>query len=183
MRARLLVVFAALLLPVVVAAPTSAGSRGGPCSGFSKGTDIAMLDSCFQGVAHFVPARSTITVTNQGQTTHNLTSFEGGFTSPALQPGERYRFEVDRPGVYEYFCTLHGSSTGAGMAGVLVVEDEASLAVARIDAGKLATAGSMATTTTASQPGSAWGWVALGALLLAGAALCVSLALIRPRQT
>ena len=72
------------------------------------------------------------------------------------------------------------------MAGVLIVEDEASLAAARSDAGPLTPAAPTSATTTAataSGPGAAWGWVALGALLLAGAALCVSLAVIRPRRS
>jgi hypothetical protein len=69
------------------------------------------------------------------------------------------------------------------MAGVLVVEDGASLAAAKSDAPDASPAASTTTATTVEPAGSAWGWVALGALLLAGAALCVSLAVIRPRQT
>jgi plastocyanin len=180
MRARLLALFAVVLLPVVVAGAAGAGGGGhGLCSGFSKGTEIAVRDSCFQSVAHVVPAGSTITVTNQGQLNHNLIAVDGGFGIKELLPGKQSEFEVDRPGVYEYYCGLHGSPTGGGMAGVLIVEENASLAAARADDGTLAPEAPATATTT--QSGSAWGWVALGALLLAGAALCVSLAVIRPR--
>ena len=80
------------------------------------------------------------------------------------------------PVAVEVVCA-HGSADGAGMAGVLVVEDHASLAAARTAP---SAAGTPATTTT--QPGSAWGWVALGALLLSGAAMCVTLAMLKPRR-
>ena len=184
MRARVLALFAVLLSPVVVAGAAGAGGGGhGLCSAFAKGTEIAMRDSCFQGVAHLVPAGSTITVTNQGQMTHNLVAVDGGFGIKGLLPGEQFAFEVERPGVYEYYCALHGSPTGAGMAGVLVVGDRASFAAAPTDTGTLASAAPTIASTTTKGPGSAWGWVALGALLLSGAALCVSLAVIRPRQT
>ncbi len=184
MRARVLALFAVLVFPVVAAVPAGAGGGGGgSCAGFSKGSEIAMRDYCFQGVAH-IAQPGTITVTNQGQQLHNIVAVDGSFGIKGLSPGGRYEFTVDRPGAYEYYCTFHGSATGAGMAGVLVVEEGASLATARTKGGDLVSsaAAAPAPAILAKQPGAAWGWVALGALLLAGAALCVSLAVIRPRR-
>ena len=184
MRARVLALFAVLVFPIVAAGAAGAGGGGGgPCSGVSRGSEIKIRDLCFQGIAHVATAGSTITVTNEGQMAHNIHAADGAFASPSLSTGDRYQFTVGRPGVYEYYCTFHSGGSGSGMAGVLVVEDAASLAAARSDAGDLTPAVSSAATTTANRPGSAWGWVALGALLLAGAALCVSLAVVRPRRT
>src|SRR5262245_19133770 len=186
MRARVLALFAALVLPLVMstAAPAGAGGGGhGLCNVLSKGSEIAMRDLCFQGAAHVMAAGSPITVTNEGQISHDIVSVDPMFRSKTLLPGGRFQFTVDQPGVYEYYCSFHGTAGGAGMAGVLVVEENASLAAARTDDGTLAPAAATQTSAAARQPGSAWGWVALGALLLAGAALCVSLAVIRPRQT
>jgi hypothetical protein len=154
----------------------------------SRSTELTIRDFCFDGVAAVVPVGSTITVTNEGQTTHNIVSVDRRFSSPDLFHGDRYQFTVDAPGVYAYYCSFHGTAEGRGMAGVLVVEDGASLAAARSDTGNVVAAAPAAATaataaTATKQPGSAWGWVALGALLLAGAALCVSLAVVRPRQT
>jgi plastocyanin len=185
MRARVVALFTVLVLPVVAVLPAGAGGgRGGLCTTVSTTNELTMRDFCFDGVAHVTTAGSTITVTNQGQTAHNLVAVEGGFRVEQLNPGERSELEVDRPGVYQYYCTLHGSAAGAGMAGVLVVEDQASLATVRSKGATAAPAAldTSATTAATRQPGSAWGWVALGALLLAGAALCVSLALVRPRR-
>jgi plastocyanin len=183
MRARVLVLLVALVLPVVAAAPAAAGGGGGGlCSAVSSGAELEIRDFCFQGIAHVAPAGTTITVTNKGQTAHNIHAVDGAFASATLNPGDRYQFTVDQPGVYEYYCTFHSGGSGSGMAGVLVVEEGASLAAARSDAGNAVAAAPAAATAT-KQPGSAWGWVALGALLLAGAALCVSLAVVRPRRT
>jgi len=183
MPARVLVLLVALALPVVAAVPAGAGGGGGGvCSAVSRGAELEIRDFCFQGIAHVAPAGTTITVTNKGQTAHNIHAADGAFGSATLNPGDRYQFTVDRPGVYEYYCTFHSGGSGTGMSGVLVVEDRASLAAARSDAGTLVAAPPASAATATKQPGSAWGWVALGALLLAGAALCVSLAVVRPRR-
>jgi plastocyanin len=188
MRVRLLALLAVLVFPIVAVAPAGAGGGGGggPCTGFTKGAEILMKDSCFHGVAH-IARPGTITVTNGGNQNHNIVAVDGSFGVKGVAPGTHYEFTVDRPGVYEYYCAFHGSASGAGMAGVLVVQDGPALAAARTAdaalAPNVANTSANAATNTVSQPKSAWGWVALAALLLAGGALCVSLAVVRPRHT
>ena len=186
MRARVLALFAVLAFPVVAVAPAAAGGGGlGACTGFTKGPELTMQDYCFQGVAH-IAEPGAIRVTNKGNQIHNIVAVDGAFGIKGLAPNQHYDFTIDRPGVYEYYCSFHGSAAGTGMAGVLVVQDGPSLAAARSRAAARtpdSPVAASATTATTKHPGSAWGWVALGALLLAGAALCVSLALVRPRQT
>jgi plastocyanin len=185
MRARLVALFAVLAFPIVAIAPASAGGGGfGPCSGFTKGSQITMRDNCFQGVAH-IAQPGTITVTNEGQAQHNVVAVDGTFGVKGISPGQRYEFTVDRPGVYEYFCSFHGSPAGAGMAGVLVVKDGPALAAVRGKGGVVSSPSDLQASTAPAvkHPKSAWGWVALAALLLAGASLCVSLAVMRPRQS
>ncbi|HSK06715.1 MAG TPA: hypothetical protein VK990_04285, partial [Acidimicrobiia bacterium] len=91
------------------------------CPGFSEGTTISMLDSCFSGTAHFAPTGSPIVVSNDGALPHTITAVDGSFTSDELQPGETFELTFDQPGVFEVFCTLHGSANGEGMSGVLIV--------------------------------------------------------------
>jgi hypothetical protein len=91
------------------------------CPGFTEGTTISMLDSCFSGTAHFAPTGSPLVVSNDGELPHTLTAVDGSFTSDELQPGETFEITFDEPGVFEVFCTLHGTAAGEGMAGVLVV--------------------------------------------------------------
>jgi hypothetical protein len=80
-----------------------------------------MLDSCFDGTAHFAPAGSVLTISNDGALPHSYTSVDGSFTSGELTPGGTYELTIDEPGIYEVFCSLHGTADGQGMAGVLMV--------------------------------------------------------------
>lgn len=80
-----------------------------------------MLDSCFEGTAHFAPAGETITVVNDGALPHTFTAVDGSFDTGQLEAGESYEITVEEAGIIEVFCSLHGTADGAGMAGVLVV--------------------------------------------------------------
>lgn len=124
---RVAIAASALVLSVAgltVGAGVAAAGGGGFtsfCPGFSEGTTISMLDSCFSGTAHFAPTGSPIVVSNDGELPHTLTAVDGSFNSDELQPGETFEITFDEPGVFEVFCTLHGSASGEGMSGVLIV--------------------------------------------------------------
>ncbi len=121
MRKLLVAVVLLLLLPGVA----SAGGGGGisHCAGFAAGTTVSMLDSCFNGTAHFAPPGTALTIENAGGLPHTFTAVDGTFHSGQVQPGEIFALTIDEPGVYEVFCSLHGTADGQGMAGVLVVEE------------------------------------------------------------
>lgn len=125
---RLLVVVVALL-----AVPGSAAAGGGGgmslCAGFATGSEVSMLDSCFDGTAHFAPAGETLTIVNDGSLPHTFTAVDGSFDTGQLAGGESYEITVDEPGIIEVFCTLHGTAEGTGMAGVLVVGEAEPLPV------------------------------------------------------
>lgn len=107
-----------------LAAPAVAGGGGGgACSGFERGSSISITDFCFQGVAHFVAPNATVTVRNDGETTHDIRAVDGSFASSMLQPGDTYQFDAPASGVIPYYCSLHGTAQGQGMTGVLVVDD------------------------------------------------------------
>ena len=133
MRKLLVAVALFSLIPGVA----SAGGGGGDisqCPGFAAGTTIAMLDSCFSGIAHFAPTDNTITISNDGQLPHTFTAVDGSFNSGQMLPGETFELTIDEPGMFRVFCTLHGTAQGGGMAGVLVVgEAEPQPVAAAID--------------------------------------------------
>ena len=110
-------------LATLGAGEASAGGGGFTsfCPGFTEGTTVSMLDSCFSGTAHFAPTGSPIVVSNDGDLPHTFTAVDGSFSSDELQPGETFEITFDEPGVFEVFCTLHGSANGEGMSGVLIV--------------------------------------------------------------
>lgn len=138
---KLLIVTAILWM---VPGMASAGGGGGsisPCAGFGAGSFIVMLDSCFEGTAHFVPTDNTIAVSNGGELPHTFTAVDGSFDSGQVLPGDTFEFTIDKPGIYEVFCTLHGTASGQGMAGVLVVGEAEPLPVsAQIDTSAISAA-------------------------------------------
>lgn len=112
----------ATVMFLLVPGMASAGGGGGSiCPGFASGTTISMLDSCFNGTAHFAPTGMALTIRNDGEFPHTFTAIDGTFDSGQIQPGETYQLTIDEAGVFEVFCTLHGTAEGGGMAGVLIV--------------------------------------------------------------
>ena len=118
---RKLLVAVALLMMIPGAASAGGGGDISLCSGFATGTTVSMLDSCFNGTAHFAPTDTTLLISNDGGMSHTFTAVNGAFDSGQIEPGETFELTIDEPGVFEVFCTLHGTADGEGMAGVLVV--------------------------------------------------------------
>lgn len=118
---RLLVATAMLMALPGVASAGGGGVDTAGCAGYARGDEISMLDSCFSGTAHFAPSGSPITVSNDGVLPHTLTAVDGSFDTGFLDPGATAELTIDEPGVYQVFCSLHGTVQGEGMAGVLVI--------------------------------------------------------------
>ncbi|MGH3650536.1 MAG: cupredoxin domain-containing protein [Acidimicrobiia bacterium] len=120
MRRVLLAVTILLVVPGVAYAGGGGVDTSG-CSGYSEGTIVSMRDSCFAGTAHFTPSDSTITVSNDGALPHTFTAVDGSFDTGQVAPGASAQLTFDQPGIYRVFCSLHGTASGEGMAGVVLV--------------------------------------------------------------
>ncbi len=121
---RKLIMAVPVVLLMLIPGVASAGGGGGDisaCPGFAAGTRVSMLDSCFNGIAHFAPAGTNLTIANDGEFPHTFTAVEGSFDSGMVNPGDSVDLVVEQPGIYEVFCSLHGTADGQGMAGVLVI--------------------------------------------------------------
>ena len=121
---RRIVLAATIAAAMTLTAPALAGGGGhgsDRCPGFAEGGEIVMLDSCFSGTAHFAPAYGQVEVVNEGQLPHTYTAVDGSFDSGILPPGESFSFSTKDAGLVEVFCRLHGTMSGDGMAGLLVV--------------------------------------------------------------
>jgi plastocyanin len=59
-----------------------------------------------------VAAGAKVTWTNRDDIPHTVTSTNDLFKSKALDTDDQFSFTFDRPGTYEYFCSLHPKMTG-----------------------------------------------------------------------
>jgi plastocyanin len=91
-------------------------------------TDPALvnaLDNSFMPENIQVKAGTEVVWTNEGRNEHNALHVDGddwGVEVDDFQPGDVYSHTFDEPGVYRYYCSIHGS-TDAGMIGTVVVTD------------------------------------------------------------
>ena len=109
------------LLLLWPAAASAGGGGGGPCSGFGSGEKVALRDSCFDQTALFVKAGTQLLVTNDGHMQHSFTAVDGSFDTGLLEPGQTARVTVGQAGLVRVYCTIHGTASGQGMAGLVVI--------------------------------------------------------------
>ncbi len=91
------------------------------------GSDVAVasLDNTFRVANIQVEPGTKVTWTNDGRNEHNVLPSEGdawGVEVEEFQPGDMYEQTFDEPGVYDYYCSIHGTTT-AGMIGTVVVAE------------------------------------------------------------
>jgi plastocyanin len=88
---------------------------------------VEVADNVFEPRAVRIDPGSTVTWTNTGQNTHNVMPAEEGRFEPvptgSLDPKASASRTFSVPGVYRYYCSIHGTAT-RGQRGVIVVGDE-----------------------------------------------------------
>lgn len=159
-----------LTAPAVLA---GGGGGGAICDGFAQGDEIHMYDSCFAGTAQLVePTTDTVTVTNDGEIPHTITATDGDFDL-YLEAGESATLELPDDAVIPIYCTLHGTTRGAGMAGVIVRDGDTDVSPAAAD-GTAAPANLLAVSDTSAQQDND-GVAIIVAIIVAGLAGALSL--------
>ena len=104
------------------------------CSGVVPAPDrldvtVRMLDNAFERPLLEVPVGATVTFVGAGRNPHNAVASDGSWSTESAfgsleqSAGEVASLRFDQPGEYTFFCTFHGTSTGDGMAGRLLVGD------------------------------------------------------------
>jgi plastocyanin len=99
------------------AAPTATAGTGGPAS-------VTAIDSSFSPREITVVVGTRVTWTNSGNLPHTVTAENGSFDSGILSTGDTFAFTFNSIGRHAYYCTLHGTHGGEGMAGVIIVVDD-----------------------------------------------------------
>ena len=59
-----------------------------------------------------VKAGTTVTWVNHDDVPHTVKSDEGAFKSKAMDTDDKLSFTFDKPGVYEYYCSVHPRMMG-----------------------------------------------------------------------
>ena len=86
------------------------------------GASVSAIDDVFSpGIVRVQPG-VTVEWTNDGRSRHTVQADDGAWDSGIVAPGGEFGHTFDEPGVFPYFCSLHGRP-GAGMIGTIVVGD------------------------------------------------------------
>lgn len=87
--------------------------------------EIKAMDNAWQPEAAQVAAGTEVSFVNDGQNDHNLVPEDEdaawAIDADDFHPGDETSFTFDEPGVYRFYCSIHGT-IDVGMPGVLVVE-------------------------------------------------------------
>lgn len=119
------------LLALATLATLAATACGGDADASDDGgaalvdaeADVSAIDNTFRPETLTVEAGTTVVFTNDGRTDHNVLPAEGdawGVQEAGFAPDDVYSHRFTEPGTYDYYCSLHGTST-AGMIGTIEV--------------------------------------------------------------
>lgn len=75
-----------------------------------------------------IPAGTTVIFRNDDPDPHTVTSETGAFPEGLLEEQSEFTFTFDTEGEFPYFCLYHGAAGGVGMAGLIRVVPEGSVA-------------------------------------------------------
>jgi amicyanin len=99
----------------VMAGPPHDGATVGviaAATGSASSPRIEIAKHKFSLPSVTVPVGGTVTWVNHDEDVHTVVSTAGAFRSPGLETDETYAYKFTKPGVYQYFCTLHPLMVG-----------------------------------------------------------------------
>jgi plastocyanin len=135
--------FAALLAGLIFVAACGSGNgdgggltSGGPADADDDGladvvvmdgseVQVSALDNTFRVADIQVKPGTKVVWENKGRNDHDVLPVSGeawGVQPEDFAPGDVYATTFDEPGVYRYYCSIHGTSE-EGMVGAVVVSD------------------------------------------------------------
>lgn len=86
-----------------------------------------MLDNAYNAPVVRIPEGAGVAFTNAGRNPHNIVPVDPSrwpaVDTSAVAPGGKLAVTLAAAGVYEYYCSYHGTKDGFGMAGAVVVGD------------------------------------------------------------
>lgn len=104
------------------ATPVNAANIAQPIVRRQNEIIVPMANFEFNPKEVIIPVGATVIWVNQDNAPHTATADDGArFTSEVLANGQRFTHTFTQAGVFAYFCELHGSAGGIGMAGTIKV--------------------------------------------------------------
>ena len=91
--------------------------HAGPSAAATDPTQILVKDFMFTPTSLTVKAGATVTWANRDDEPHTVVSNTGLFRSGALDTNESFSFRFDKPGTYQFACSIHPR-----MVGTIVVQ-------------------------------------------------------------
>lgn len=82
---------------------------------------VEMLDFSYEPIELEVTVGTTVTWENVGEFQHSATADDGSFDTGLFDAGGSGSVTFDTAGTFPYYCSLHGSAGGNGMAGTVTV--------------------------------------------------------------
>jgi len=90
-------------------------------------TQVKMLDNAYNAPVVRIPVGAGVAFTNAGRNPHNIVPIDAtkwpAIDTSAVAPGSKLAVTLAAAGVYEFYCSYHGTKDGFGMAGAVVVGD------------------------------------------------------------
>lgn len=117
-RRRFLAVSTGLVAPLVAGCLGGEdGNGGGSGDQVARTSDIAMVANQFDPRNVHVSAGTTVTWTNEDGTAHTVTSASDNWSYDEQVSGsDEAAFTFEDSGVYDVYCTFHGSADLTGMS-------------------------------------------------------------------
>ena len=84
---------------------------------------VLAIDNNFRPAAIAAKVGDTVEFTNKGKNDHNVLPQSGsgwGVDTPGFHPGDVYSHVFNAPGVYAFYCSIHGTNK-VGMVGTITV--------------------------------------------------------------
>ena len=75
-------------------------------------SQVTIQDFSFQPMTLTVPVGAKVTWVNRDEEPHTIFSTDSIFKSKALDTDDQFSFTFEKPGTYEYFCSVHPKMTG-----------------------------------------------------------------------
>ena len=105
------------LTAIVLFACSKSGGTNNNGGGNTTGNSVSIANFAFSVSSLSVKSGTTVTWTNNDQTTHTVTADDGSFDSGNIAPGGKFTHTFNAAGTIAYHCSIHSSMTAKVVVG------------------------------------------------------------------